>query len=373
MLIAQAEVSELSAKGIDILPSMVEAPRLSRSASNHPDDANATPLGEDVKEKAAAEAKAVAEKTAREEADARFKRDVADGKIDPATGRYKNPADAPKADAAKSDAKADATKTGDAQAGDEQKAPKKDGVQKRIDELTRKAHDAHRARVAAEADAARWKKEAETARAASAQASTAAVPQRGDFATEDAYLAAVAAHSGKTAALTANAETRAADAEAKAADAAKAAKAAEGDGATAAAEVWKAKQEDARARYADYDAVTDAKDVMLSPAMAQIILSSEYGADLLYHFGKPDGKADAARIAEIGDPLAVAREIGRIEHSLAATRKASAEVPESGKKAVSDAPAPLSESKAGTDAARPDPNKMSMKEYVAARESGKLK
>lgn len=360
--IVEADVTELRAKGVDILPSMVESDNRRRSASNHPDDASATSIETDAKAKVEAETKAANEKKEREEASAQQKRDLADGKIDPATGKLKEQpgqqgAETPEAKKAAEDAK----------------AAKQSGYDKRVGELTKKAGDAHRARVAAEQEAAHWKKQAEDAKAKLTEISGAKAPQRGDFDTEDAYLAALSVHSGKTAAQAAHAETTIATAETNAKQAEGKANAATDEGAQAAAEAWKVKQEDARSRYADYDTVTVRQDVKVAPHVAVIMLGSEMGADLLYHLGK--NPAEAERLSAL-NPQDAAREIGRIEQSLSGTRpaaKAKAEVPGKGGKVVSDAPAPLEATKGEGDAVITDASKLSMAEYVAARSSGKLR
>src|SRR5690242_6160231 len=87
--IVEADVTELRAKGVDILPSMIEGANGRRSASNHPDDASATTIESDAKAKADAESKAATDRKAADEAAAQQKRDLADGKIDPATGKPK--------------------------------------------------------------------------------------------------------------------------------------------------------------------------------------------------------------------------------------------------------------------------------------------
>jgi hypothetical protein len=90
------------------------------------------------------------------------------------------------------------------------------------------------------------------------------------------------------------------------------------------------REEKAREKYPDFQDVVFADNLQITQAMYDTIVAAENGPDVVYHLGKnPD---EAARIAKL-PPLAQARELGRIEASLAAKE------PE-GKK-VSSAPAPI--------------------------------
>lgn len=401
MRFAEAEVTELRTKGVDILPSMVVNRDRAASASNHPDDANTTSLGEENKAKAEAEAKHAAEQEQqrREEAEtAADKAAVADGKMtaEDYEKRAKERFDARLAreKAAASSTAGAQTKAGEQAPGAQDKGqegdtPKKPGFQKRIDELTKKAGDALRAKEKAEADAAENKRRADEAEAALKKAQEQKVPQRGDFDTEDAYLAALTAHSATVAAAINSAETAKREAEAARKSAETTAQGAQEEAGKAVVEQWNARQEEARERLADFDKVALRQDIKVSPALALIVMQSEIGADVQYFLGsKPE---EAERLSKIGDPLALAREVGRIESILLPkveeARKAKAaagggaasttEVPSKAATSVSSAPAPLTPSVGGaassTVLSAAEAAKLPMNEYVKARAEGRIR
>lgn len=122
---------------------------------------------------------------------------------------------------------------------------------------------------------------------------------------------------------------------------------------------FEAQVEDAKTRYADYDAVARAHDVPVSDVMADLIITSDVGPDVLYHLGQ--NRALAAQIAKL--PLAeAARAIGRIEASLNAPKP----------RTETQAPAPIAPVR-GSARATPNIENMSMDEYRAMRMSGKLR
>lgn len=122
---------------------------------------------------------------------------------------------------------------------------------------------------------------------------------------------------------------------------------------------FEAQVEDAKTRYADYDAVARAPDVPVSDVMADLIVTSEVGPDVLYHLGQ--NRALAAQIAKL--PLAeAARAIGRIEASLQAPKP----------RTETQAPNPIAPVR-GSARAIPNIDSMSMDEYRAARMSGKIR
>lgn len=89
------------------------------------------------------------------------------------------------------------------------------------------------------------------------------------------------------------------------------------------------KEDDAREKYADYEAV--AYTAPISDLMADVIKASDIGPDLAYHLGKnPD---EAERIASLS-PLLQAKELGKLELKLA-------DMPKEGKQ-TTKAPAPIS-------------------------------
>lgn len=120
---------------------------------------------------------------------------------------------------------------------------------------------------------------------------------------------------------------------------------------------FEAQVEDAKTRYADYDAVARAPDVPVSDAMADLIITSEVGPDVLYHLGQ--NKAVAAQIARMS-PVEAARAIGRIEASLHAPKP----------RTETQAPPPIAPVRGPAGASTKNPDKMSYKEFVAWRDAG---
>lgn len=119
---------------------------------------------------------------------------------------------------------------------------------------------------------------------------------------------------------------------------------------------WAEQLVEARMKYADFDAVALAPDVPITEGIADIIRGSDAAADLAYYLGK--NRAEAMRIAQM-TPMSAARELGRIEASLAAPKP----------RTESKAPPPITPGKASGSGAK-SPDKMSAEEYRAWRESG---
>lgn len=124
-------------------------------------------------------------------------------------------------------------------------------------------------------------------------------------------------------------------------------------------QAWGEQIKDAQSRYTDFEAVAFNKDVPITDQMAEIIKSSDMGADLAYYLGK--NKAIAADIAELR-PIEAARAMGRIEAQISAPRP----------RTETKAPDPISPVR-GKAAASKDPSKMSYAEYKAARSAGTLR
>ncbi len=114
----------------------------------------------------------------------------------------------------------------------------------------------------------------------------------------------------------------------------------------------------AEAKYPDFKKVAFNPDLAITPAMSQVIRTSESGVDVAYHLGK--NPAEAARIAQL-PPIAQVRELGRIEERLSTQTKQPAEV-----KRISAAPAPPRTITGGT-AVEKNPENMSFEEYSAWR------
>lgn len=121
------------------------------------------------------------------------------------------------------------------------------------------------------------------------------------------------------------------------------------------------REEDARSRYDDFEAVAYNPNLRITSEMADVIKASEIGPEIVYHLGLNPKEAD--RISRLS-PLLQAREIGKIEVSLGANPPA---------KRTSSAPDPIKP--VGTRASTPkydptDPRSvktMSDKEWIEAR------
>lgn len=120
-----------------------------------------------------------------------------------------------------------------------------------------------------------------------------------------------------------------------------------------------AQVEDARTRYTDFDAVAFDPKVPVTAAMQAAILESDMSADVAYHLGKnPDV---AFRLATMS-PLAVAREIGRIEQTILSTPAVVK---------ATQAPDPISPVGQRSAPVQKDPDQMTDAEYFAWRKSQK--
>lgn len=164
------------------------------------------------------------------------------------------------------------------------------------------------------------------------------------------------------------------------------------------------RQDAAIERYEDYEElVMDNVDTVIPEAAVKIIVESETGPDLAYWLAK--NQDEATRIAGLSD-IEAAREIGRIEATLAAEAPAPEPKPDensdagaetAGEKAEevqnaeeaaettpqtaesaprqpsTKAPAPMPVLSGGGGSISRSPGKMDMDEYIAARRSGKIK
>ena len=94
-------------------------------------------------------------------------------------------------------------------------------------------------------------------------------------------------------------------------------------------EAYEALEETAKAKYDDFESVAYNPSLPVTDHMAATIQSSDIGPDIIYHLGQ--NPKEAARISRLS-PLLQAREIGKLEASLAATPPV---------KRTSTAPAPI--------------------------------
>ena len=195
-------------------------------------------------------------------------------------------------------------------------APKKDRVQERIDELTRKRYEAEREREywkgQAEALTPGRGKEVETPKVP--DQATLTEPQEDQFDNYSDYTRALVQHEARKLVAQQEATRNQEQAHQQAQEKQRT------------YQDWVSKGKD---KYADFSEIAEAQTIPYTQAMADAIVGSDTGLDIAYYFGKnPD---EAKRIANLG-PLQAAKEIGRLEVKLTAG--------EPGKK-VSAAPTPI--------------------------------
>lgn len=213
------------------------------------------------------------------------------------------------------------------------------GFQRRISELTRDKHELQRT-----IEALLARERAATAPQTTPQNAPDAAPRQEDFASYDAWQQAVIDHRVKA---TLEARERQTREEAQR-------KAAERTEAQRRASLQKAAEE-AADRFPDFEDTVATADIPVTPAMVEAIDGSDRKPELLYWLAK--NPAEAKRIAELG-PVAQAREIARVELTKLAAQP---------QKAVSDAPEPPKTIAKARASNTPDPEKMTMAEYVAWR------
>ena len=124
---------------------------------------------------------------------------------------------------------------------------------------------------------------------------------------------------------------------------------------------WAERVNEAKARYADFEQVALAPDVPITPQIADMLKQTDKGPDLAYWLGM--NKAAAAELAALSktSPMQAAWALGRLEASLSAPTP----------RMTSQTPEPIAPVR-GKAQAVPNPDKMSMAEYIAARKAGKI-
>jgi hypothetical protein len=98
---------------------------------------------------------------------------------------------------------------------------------------------------------------------------------------------------------------------------------------TAMMDTYRDREDEAKSKYVDFEQVAYNPTLSVTDVMAQTIKSSDIGPDLIYHLGS--NPKEAERISRLS-PLMQAREIGKIEASLAANPPA---------RKTTSAPAPI--------------------------------
>ena len=223
---------------------------------------------------------------------------------------------------------------GDDQSGEEkpQEKPKR-SARERINELTKRAHEAER--------------EVQRLREASerkpAESTEKPIPDR--FGSYDEYVEALADW---------KADQRVAESF-KRRDAERS-QAAEARAAEAKAQAWAERQSEFREATPDYDAVVGKSAVQIAPHVVDTLLDSESGPELAYHLAK---RPETVKRINALSPLSAARELGRIEATLSSP--AAPQI-----KPASKAPAPITPVRSSAPAAV-DLASANMDQYIAAR------
>ena len=113
-----------------------------------------------------------------------------------------------------------------------------------------------------------------------------------------------------------------------------------------------ARMSEAREKYPDFDAkVLQNQNLAITPAMRDVLISSETGADVAMYLA--DNPAEATRIASMPNPVMQIQELTRLESRLPTP------------KTVSAAPQPLKAVGGGNAPA--DPSKLSTADWIAQR------
>lgn len=118
-------------------------------------------------------------------------------------------------------------------------------------------------------------------------------------------------------------------------------------------QAFQAKAHEFTQQHPDFWEVAGNPAVPISQTVVDVAIESDIGPQVLYHLGK--NPQEAARLAQLS-PTAVAREIGRLEARL--------QLPP---KKTSQAPEPIQPIGGGGEQATKDPSKMTMDEFVAWR------
>ena len=219
--------------------------------------------------------------------------------------------------------------------GGEEKPPEKPGrsARERINELTKRAHEAER-------EAQRWREAAERKTADPSEK-----PNPDKFGSYDEYVEALADW---------KADQRVAESF-KRRDAERS-QAAEARAAEAKAQAWAERQSEFREATPDYDAVVGKSAVQIAPHVVDTLLDSESGPELAYHLAK---RPETVKRINALSPLSAARELGRIEATL--SNPAAPQF-----KPASKAPAPITPVRSSAPAAV-DLASANMDQYIAAR------
>lgn len=219
------------------------------------------------------------------------------------------------------------------------------GVQPRIDELTRKRHEAER-------EAAYWRGVATQGKAQPSAGDKPAAPDKptpDKFADYAEFVEALADW---------KADQRIAQALEK-----REAESAQKRQAETRIQSWEQRQAATRAAVPDYDAVVGASDAPVATHVAEALQESEHGPALAYHLAK--NPAELERLNGLS-PREADRAIGRLEERLTANAAPAADL---APVKTSQAPRPAAVSSAQGRSTTPNLATASMDEYRAARKA----
>lgn len=234
----------------------------------------------------------------------------------------------------------------------EEKRKASRGVQKKLDELTRREIEAVQRAEASERRLDEMLKRIPAEPAKTEVVDELVRPSRMDFEDEAAYFDALGEYSEQKATLMAKREIKATierqntEAQEKAV----------AEGQRIARESYLGRVKKTQEKYADFKEVAESPDVVVSIPMAHAIVHHESGPDIQYYLGQ--NPAEALRISALDVPSQLV-ELGVI----VATKLKAEEKP----KPISAAPKPLSQTKASESIAVKDPSLMNMDEYSAWR------
>lgn len=221
------------------------------------------------------------------------------------------------------------------------------GVQKRLDELTKRAAEEREEKLRLMALLEERNKQAPTPKEPEVKELSA--PKRNDFPDDDSWALALTEYAKQSARAEIEAEAkRKADEEAERKSQAER------------ASVQRSYDERVASfteKHPDFAEVAYAPDAPISQFVADAVLRRESGPDLLYWLASKDNRDEAKRIYDLPPSLQL-MELGLLEARLKAPPV---------KPTVSNAPAPITPTKPGNEPARKSPNDESMDEYYKRR------
>ena len=211
----------------------------------------------------------------------------------------------------------------------EEEKPKRNGVQKRINELTREKYELQQ-------------KLEESERQKQKPVEVDNAPKRDDFDSYEDYIRADAQFVARQEAKKAMEAEREASTRQKTEEEERSLYA-----------QYEARKEAARDKYEDFDDVIYSTDAPVTPSMARAIMESEVGADVMYYLG--NHPEEATRISKLS-PVSQLREMGKLELKINEPVKPSA------------APEPIDPVKPNSANDNPDPSeKDSDEEWLRKR------